>query len=188
VALQEASESHNSFKPKSENSSEVIKNWMLFDNTFRAWLIRALGSRVRDFIGVTEMSRRILVCLAVLLGASFAGQPLLAQTAGQGKSNAESCDGPFYKVTEVTKKAKVTRLVDPDISVEALRKARGLVQIRAVFCLTGKVTNIEVIRGLPYGVTESVIEAVLKTKFKPAERDGQPVSQYFIREVKLNVQ
>jgi|SRR5215213_1288105 len=134
------------------------------------------------------MSGKILVCLAVLLGFSFAGQTLLAQAAGQSKSNAEICDGPIYKGTEVTKKAKVTRLEDPDIPVEALRKVRGLVQIRAVFCLTGKVTNIEVIRGLPYGVTESVIEAVLKTKFKPAERDGLPVSQYFIREVKLNRQ
>lgn len=134
------------------------------------------------------MNRKILVSIAVLLGLTFAGQPLLAQTAGQSKNNAEVCDGPIYKGNEVKKKAKVTRLVDPDISTEALRKVRGLVQIRAVFCLTGKVTNIEVIRGLPYGVTESVIEAVLKTKFKPAEKDGQPVSQYFIREVKLNGQ
>lgn len=77
-------------------------------------------------------------------------------------------------------------MIDPDIPAEALTKVTGLVQIRAVLCVTGKVTDIEVIRGLPYGVTESVIRALLKTKFEPAEKDGQPVSQYLVREVRLD--
>ncbi|HKO96568.1 MAG TPA: energy transducer TonB [Pyrinomonadaceae bacterium] len=132
------------------------------------------------------MSRAILVWLTAVLCLISAGQTLMAQTDSAPKKD-ETCDGPIYKAKEVTKRAKVTRLADPDIPFEVLSKVKGIVQIRAAFCKNGKVTNIEVIRGLPYGVTDKVIEAALKTKFKPAEKDGHPVSQYFVRELKLHV-
>jgi len=51
------------------------------------------------------------------------------------------------------------------------------VVLTAVFCKSGRVTDIRVIEGLPYGVTEQAIEAARQTQFTPAEKDGQPVSQ-----------
>jgi Gram-negative bacterial TonB protein C-terminal len=129
---------------------------------------------------------RLISSFAVFVTLISVGSRVVAQTTSQNKNKPEVCDGPVYKGNEVTKKAKISRLVNPYIPVDALKEVTGLVQIRAVLCVTGKVTNIEVIKGLPYGVTESVIKALLKTKFKPAEKDGQPVSQYFTREVRLD--
>jgi hypothetical protein len=51
------------------------------------------------------------------------------------------------------------------------------VVLTAVFCKSGRVTDIRVIEGLPYGVTEQAIEAARQTEFTPAEKDGEAVSQ-----------
>jgi hypothetical protein len=114
-----------------------------------------------------------------------ATQTVVTQNANQ-KTRNEACEGPIYKGKEVTKKAKITRMVAPEIPTDVFARVRGVVQIRAVFCVTGKVTILDVIHRLPYGVTESVIKALVQTEFKPAEKDGQPVSQFFIHEVQFD--
>jgi TonB family protein len=50
----------------------------------------------------------------------------------------------------------------------------GTVVLNAVFGVDGQIGEIEVIRGLPYGLTESAIEAAKKIRFNPALKDGQP--------------
>jgi TonB family protein len=54
---------------------------------------------------------------------------------------------------------------------------KGTVSLTVVFCQTGRVTDIKVVKGLPYGMTERVLAAIRDLKFKPAEKDGQEVSQ-----------
>lgn len=54
---------------------------------------------------------------------------------------------------------------------------RGKVVLSAVLCRSGKVTDVQVVEGLPFGVTERAVEAVRGAKFTPAEKDGQAVSQ-----------
>lgn len=56
-----------------------------------------------------------------------------------------------------------------------------------VFCSTGKVTNIEVIQGLPYGLTEKAVESSSEIKFEPAEKDGELVAQRFRRECSFSL-
>lgn len=132
------------------------------------------------------MTKTLLIFVTFLALAIAANQPVAAQTADENKNKTETCDGPIYKGSEVTKKAKIKRMVEPDIPLDVFMKVKGVVQIRAVLCATGKVTNIEVIHGMPFGITELVIKALMKTKFRPAEKDGQPVSQYLIRELQLD--
>ena len=62
-------------------------------------------------------------------------------------------------------------------------RVRGAVILRAVFCRDGKVTNVEVISGLPYGLTEKAVESTLAMSFEPAQKDGEAVSQSFRREM-----
>jgi len=45
-----------------------------------------------------------------------------------------------------------------------------------VFRANGRITDIKVIRGLPYGLSACAIDAAKKIRFRPAIRDGQPVS------------
>ena len=66
----------------------------------------------------------------------------------------------------------------PPKYTEAARQERiqGLVILRLVIDETGKVTDIEVLKGLPYGLTETAIAAVERWEFEPATHQGEPVS------------
>jgi TonB family protein len=53
---------------------------------------------------------------------------------------------------------------------------QGEVILSLVLTCDERITDIRVIRGLPEGLTEKAIEAAKKTRFKPAVRNGAPVS------------
>jgi TonB family protein len=56
------------------------------------------------------------------------------------------------------------------------RQIQGTVILRATFNAEGRITDIFVVRGLPEGLTEMAIEAAQRIRFRPAMRDGAPVS------------
>jgi hypothetical protein len=51
----------------------------------------------------------------------------------------------------------------------------------------GLLTDINVISGLPDGLTENAIEAAKKTRFAPAMKDGRPISVRGILEFPFNL-
>ena len=55
-------------------------------------------------------------------------------------------------------------------------KVEGTVVLSVVFGADSQITNIQVIRGLPHGLTEKAIEAVRKWRFRPSMKDGKPVA------------
>jgi len=117
----------------------------------------------------------MLVALAIGMLHSSAGR---AQ-----KEKEDSCEGPIYSVKEVTRKARVTKITEPLYTDEArAKRVQGKVIVTGVFCRNGKVTDVEVVQGLPYGLTESAIETTRRIEFEPAEKDGQVVAQRFTRE------
>ncbi|GAB5047249.1 energy transducer TonB [Thermodesulfovibrio sp. TK110] len=52
----------------------------------------------------------------------------------------------------------------------------GRVVLRLTLDEKGELINVEVIEGAPYGFTESAVEAVKKSKFSPAIKNGKPVA------------
>jgi TonB family protein len=65
----------------------------------------------------------------------------------------------------------------PNYTEEARRnKVQGVVVLRLLVDETGSVKNIRIVRGLPDGLNEKAIEAGYKLRFKPAMKDGKPVS------------
>lgn len=82
-----------------------------------------------------------------------------------------------YLGREVEVKARLLAKPDPTYTKEALdNKVEGTVILRAVFSRTGRVENIKVRQGLPYGLTVQAIEAARKIEFVPAMKDGKAVS------------
>ena len=66
---------------------------------------------------------------------------------------------------------------EPDYSNEARkRKIEGVVTLAVVITSAGQTTQIRVLTSRGYGLDEKAIEAVRKWKFKPATKDGKPVS------------
>ncbi len=65
----------------------------------------------------------------------------------------------------------------PEYTAEALRDGvQGTVTLRVQVAADGTAGEIEVIRGLPAGLTERAIEAVRAMRFQPAKQKGQPVA------------
>src|ERR1043165_5515738 len=105
---------------------------------------------------------------------------LVVSAAAQGikQPSDEKCDGAVYEAKDVSQRARI-RDKPPPKYTEAARKhsVNGTVALTAILCRSGLVTDIQVTKGLPFGLTESAIDAAKKTKFEPAQKDGQAVSQ-----------
>ena len=67
----------------------------------------------------------------------------------------------------------------PRSSEEARQgRVQGVVILQAVIDSAGKVVDVEVLKGLPLGLTDSAIETVQEWQFKPATQNGKPVAVY----------
>jgi TonB family protein len=116
-----------------------------------------------------------LVSLALLL---FWCVPSAAQHL-KGEDHAGTCEGTVYQAAEVARRATFISLPTPPGLTEEARAnlVSGRVLLKAVLCRTGRVTDIQVIESLPFGMTEQAVEAARRTSFTPAQKDGQAVSQ-----------
>src|ERR1043166_9162822 len=108
-----------------------------------------------------------LITLFLLVVSAAAAQ-------GTKQPNDEKCDGAVYEAKDVSQRARI-RDKPPPKYTEAARKhnVNGTVALTAILCRSGLVTDIQVTKGLPFGLTESAIDAAKKTKFEPAQKDGQ---------------
>jgi TonB family protein len=66
-------------------------------------------------------------------------------------------------------------------------KMQGTVELQVIFRSDGVIVIQRVIRYLPYGLTQTAVEAASKFKFKPAMKDGSPVSLRGSLEFSLNL-
>ncbi len=123
--------------------------------------------RKEEILNSKPMILILLACLA-----------LTGLVKAQDPADAEPCSGPVYKGKEVSRKAKITSYTPPEMPDDRrAEEIEGEVILSVVACRTGKITNIEVKQGQPYGLTEEAIKAARKVTFIPAEKDGQVVSQ-----------
>ena len=102
--------------------------------------------------------------------------PATAQVANQ--LSDEKCDGPVYEAKDVSQKARIRDKPIPKYT-EAARKhsVNGTVALTAILCRSGNVADIQVVKGLPFGLTEAAIAAARQVKFEPAQKDSDAVSQ-----------
>lgn len=125
------------------------------------------------------------IVLALSAQLLLAVAPAVAQGGGRA---VEKCEEPVYRAPEVSRRPVITRKPDPGINDEAVAMGlNGIVRLSVVLCRTGRVTDINVLHGLPFGVNELAIKAARDIKFTPAEKDGQQVSMYAKLEYAFNV-
>jgi len=82
-----------------------------------------------------------------------------------------------FELSQVDKAPKVIRQISPQYPFLAKRNnIEGRVVLRFIVDVNGDVVEPEVTDSEPEGVfDEAAIEAILKYKFQPAEKDGKPV-------------
>ena len=115
---------------------------------------------------------------AIAFGVLFANHlPIYGQAEKSqppAKPNAQ-----VHKAKGQVKIARIKKKPEPVYTKEARKnQIEGTVILHCVFTASGQVTNIQVISWLPDGLTEHAIEAAQNIKFKPAMKDGHPVSMY----------
>src|SRR6266849_5280873 len=95
---------------------------------------------------------------------------------------------PVFSGKEVTRRAIPVSKPEPSYTAEAREhQVVGTVVLKAILSSSGKVTNIEVVTPLKYGLTEKAIEAAKTLKFIPALRELKFVSQYIQLEYNFNL-
>lgn len=73
---------------------------------------------------------------------------------------------------------------------EIARRARvqGVVIVEAIIDKNGNVTDVQLRKGLPYGLSEAALKAVSQWKFKPATLGDQPVAVFYSLTVRFALQ
>ncbi|MEM8994266.1 MAG: energy transducer TonB [Acidobacteriota bacterium] len=59
------------------------------------------------------------------------------------------------------------------------QKLQGVVIVQAIIDSEGKVVDVKVLRGLPYGLSEAAVDTIKTWEFQPATLDGEPVDVYY---------
>lgn len=104
---------------------------------------------------------------------------------GQLEPNAEL---KVFPDKEVDRKALIVIKPEPEFTAAARRgQISGTVVLRAVVAADGRVTDIQLMSGLPDGLTERAIDAARKIKFIPAMKDGKFVSMKVQLEYNFNL-
>jgi len=164
-----------------------------------------MGSYIANLFAIVVLLAPTSVCLpgagtkADHLGRglfSLMGSPCeltKSQTTPQNSNSSAQEQKPVavnhaYTGKEVDTKVIISKKPEPKYTKEArANNVEGTVVLKVVFSSTGKVTNIHTVTDLPFGLTERAIEAARKIKFKPAIKDGHPVSMWIQLEYNFNL-
>lgn len=158
----------NGFAGKEFVSRHKTGMMQFFATEKRLYRFTAIGSRPED-AGVKQFFS------SIVLGKKTEGTKV-SDGPGIPLENP-AVVGRVYLAKEVDIKARIISKPEATYTDRArLRDITGSVVLRLVFAANGQVTDIRVITGLPYGLTERSIEAARRIRFVPAMKDGQPVS------------
>jgi hypothetical protein len=104
-------------------------------------------------------------------------------------SPPDSAIGPVVKSTEanVTGPRSISIPKPTYTRIALLAQYTGVVSLKAVVGLDGKAHNIELVRGLGFGLDEQAAKALLSSRFEPGKKDGQPVPTGVDLEVKFQL-
>ena len=110
--------------------------------------------------------------------------------AGRGDSSEWNTSRPSEsnEPVKVDSRPMILNRVQPVYTPEARKNnIQGTVTLRLTVDETGAAKEIRVARGLPDGLNEQAIEAAKKTKFRPAMKDGKPVSYSILLQINFNL-
>jgi TonB family protein len=129
--------------------------------------------------GAGQPSVDALFFSTIKLGKKLDGVEV-SNGSGDSPSPLQSDTGErIFSGREIDTKARLLSKPEPPYTEDARNyQVAGTVILKAILSKTGKVDNIRVVSGLPYGLTKQAIEAAKGIKFTPATKDGKPVSMW----------
>ena len=109
----------------------------------------------------------------------FGSSVITSQTKQDAPPTTPAPDPDYasYRNNPTFKKLRILSKPDASYTDEARRNnISGQVVLRVLFAETGQITQISVVSGLPFGLTERAIAAARQIEFEPAELDGKKVA------------
>ena len=116
-------------------------------------------------------------------GGMGPGSPSL----GPGFSKPEDQDHAATSTSVDTKPVLVKKVVPRYTEVARRNQVQGVVIVRVLVGADGLVKRATIVRGLPDGLNETAIAAAYQALFKPAMKDGQPVSYSVALNMEFNL-
>jgi len=115
----------------------------------------------------------ILILFITITFVLAAQSVVLCQSQDTDSSQTEK----IYLPSDVDVKLKIKEMIKAQYTENARRNCvNGKVLLKVIFKSSGEIGDIEVVKSLPEGLSESAIEAARKIIFEPAQKDGQKVS------------
>jgi TonB family protein len=128
-----------------------------------------------------EARPQAAAAMFALAEGAFGQDSMLAWEAAQKRAAIDNQPAPpkppVYRIGKGVTAPGILTKAEPKYTEEA-RKAKlsGSIQLSIVVDATGAPTQIAVLRPLGMGLDEAAVQAVSQWKFKPATKDGAPVS------------
>jgi len=88
---------------------------------------------------------------------------------------------------EVRAPVKIYGPLPPYSEAARLARVQGVVLLETVIDPSGSVVDIQVLKGLSSGLTESAVQTVSQWKFRPATQAGEPVAVYYVVTISFSV-
>src|SRR6266508_4117999 len=136
--------------------------------------MRTTSTKQRSHLIGRQVCEVALIALFV-----FAPHPLatsMAQSEDPEYKTPAPTTPPAIQGNSLSLRPKITYREKAKYTEEARDNViHGTVALNVVFRSDGSLSDIKVVKGLPYGLTEKAIDAARKIRFEPAIKDGQPV-------------
>ncbi len=95
--------------------------------------------------------------------------------------------GPRFVTADVEKPEKLVYPAPRYTEIARKTRIHGTVIIQSTIDAQGNVVDAKILKGLPMGLSEAAIDAVLQWKFRPATLNGKPIPVYFNLTVTFSV-
>jgi TonB family protein len=115
----------------------------------------------------------VILMLGSVTGSAMAQAKAVPAKAAQAAQPAVEA----VSLTDDITPPKLREVATPEYTAEAKKKKiEGSVTLLIVVDKKGEETNAKVIKGLGYGLDENAVVAVKEWRYKPAEKDGEPIA------------
>ena len=127
-----------------------------------------------------------IFCL-ILSASSVCAQDFSPSPTPTQTPKPPECSTPVYKAKEVDRKVKILTFPPPNFDYREIDNYPfQVIILRAIFCGSGEVTDVRVQRGLSRKLDQEAIRTAKTIKFRPAEKNGEKVSQWMTLEYHIN--
>ena len=128
------------------------------------------------------------IALLTLTGCVFAlAQEPKPSPTPQPPPRPLECTVTVYKSTEVDRKVKILSHPNPQFEPREIEAhQRAVIVLRAIFCGSGKVTDVRIQKSVSRSLNEEAIRTAKTITFRAAEKSGEKVSQWLTLEYHIN--